>query len=229
MRNRRHTKRWQINRETKVKLAGAQAFAQCFIKDINLKGLQISLRLKLPQETFLKLNLILTDEFNLKIEAWVVWHRNIGGFNVYGLYFTKINEQDKEKIYKFVYKYLPQEISKKGEQEPEIKKGGETMQDRRIFARFPVSLPLRFIEPYTNQEGKAQAHDFSAKGVGLVANKELKANVPLEMWLEIPDRGEPLYTRGEVIWSERLEPNKYRAGVKLDKADLMAMSRIFRT
>jgi hypothetical protein len=120
-------------------------------------------------------------------------------------------------------------VSEKRVQESEIKIGGETMQDRRIFARFPASFPLRFIDLHNNQEGEAQTQDFSAKGIGLVANKELNPNVPLEMWLKVPDRGEPLYARGEVVWSKRLEPNKYRVGVELEKADLMGMSRIFRT
>ena len=228
MKERRHDSRWQINREAKVKLEGAHTFTKCSVKDINFKGLQISLGLKLPKEAFLKLTLVLSEEFTLYIEAWVVWRKCINRFNIYGLYFTKINEQDKEKIYKFVYKYLPQEVSGKREQEPEIKIGGETMQDRRIFARFSASFPLRFIDLRTNQEGKAQTEDFSAKGIGLVTDKELKPNIPLEMWLQIPDHGEPLYTRGEVVWSEKLESNKYRAGIKLEKADLMAMSRIFR-
>lgn len=102
------------------------------------------------------------------------------------------------------------------------------MQDRRIFARFPVNYPLRFIDLNTNSEGEARAENLSAKGLGVVTNKELNAQTPLEMWLKVPDSGEPLYARGEVVWSERLEPNKYRVGVELEKADLMGMSRIFR-
>ena len=224
MKDRRHVKRWQINRQAKVKLSGAHAFAQCFIKDINLKGLQISLGLKLAKETFLKLTLALSDEFTFDIEAWVVWRKCIHRFNVYGLYFNKIEEQDKEKLYKFVYKYFPKEVGKQEMQE----RGGETMQDRRIFARFPVSLPLRFLESDANSEGEAQAQDISAKGIGLVIDKELKPQTILELWLRVPDKGEPLYTRAEVVWSKRLEPNKYRVGVELEKADLMGMSRIFR-
>jgi hypothetical protein len=48
------------------------------------------------------------------------------------------------------------------------------------------------------------------------------------MWLNIPDRGEPLYTRGRVVWSKMWEPNKYRLGINLEKADLMGMARILR-
>jgi hypothetical protein len=79
-----------------------------------------------------------------------------------------------------------------------------------------------------NREGTGQTADISAKGIGLVADVELAPNTPLEMWLEIPDKGEPLYTRGEVVWSKMMEPNKFRIGVNLEKADLMGLSRVLR-
>lgn len=101
-------------------------------------------------------------------------------------------------------------------------------EDKRIFARFPVAFPLRFLNSDTNREGEARACDISAKGVGLLVAEELQPRTSLEMWLSIPDKGEPLYTRGEVIWSERTEVNKYRAGVELERADLMGMSRVLR-
>ncbi len=103
------------------------------------------------------------------------------------------------------------------------------MEDRRIFARLPVRLPLRFIDVGENKEGEAETQDISAKGIGLVTNEELSPRTPLEMWLQLPDRSEPLYTRGEVVWSRALEPNKYQVGVELEKADLMGMARVLRT
>lgn len=102
------------------------------------------------------------------------------------------------------------------------------MEDRRIFARFAAKFPLRFLDLYANSEGDAQTFDISAKGIGLVASKELRPHTALEVWLFIPDKGEPLYTRGEVVWSKRLEPDKYKVGVELERADFMGMSRVLR-
>lgn len=114
MRERRHCARWQINRQAKVRLEGTEEFVDCQVKDIGFKGLQMVLGLKLPQESFLKLSVILSEEFTLDIEAGVVWQRSIAGLiNFYGLYFTKIKDQDKEKIYKFVYKHFPLQITKR--------------------------------------------------------------------------------------------------------------------
>ena len=102
------------------------------------------------------------------------------------------------------------------------------MDDRRIFERIPTKFPLRFLDLNSNKEQEAEVEDISAKGVGFVASERLEPLSTLEMWLRIPDRGEPLYTRGEVAWSKMIEPFKYRIGVNLEKADLMGFSRIMR-
>ena len=107
-------------------------------------------------------------------------------------------------------------------------KGGEAMEDRRIFARFKANFPIRFIDLKGNREGLAKVEDVSAKGVGFVVSEEMKKHTPLEIWLDIPDRGEPLYARGEVVWSKTLSSKAYRIGVNLERADLMGMSRILR-
>jgi hypothetical protein len=101
--------------------------------------------------------------------------------------------------------------------------------DRRVFARFPIQLPLRFIDLVSNKEGQAKAQDISAKGIGFLADEELKPLTPVEMWLEVPDKGAPLYTRGEVVWSQMVAPNQYKTGVNLERADLMGISRVLRS
>lgn len=107
-------------------------------------------------------------------------------------------------------------------QEPEFK-------DKRVFERIPVNVSLKFIDLFSNREGLAQAQDISAKGLGLVSEEKLSPYTPLEMWLQMPDKSDPFYTRGEVVWSRKVDPGKYRAGVSLQKAELMEMSRLLRT
>ena len=101
-------------------------------------------------------------------------------------------------------------------------------KDRRVFERFKARLPVRFIDLKRNQEGAAYTCDVSAKGMGLVSQKQVNPYTPMELWLDIPDKGEPLYARGEVVWSKEAEANQFRAGVELEKADLMGMSRVLR-
>jgi len=229
--DRRSIVRWPISVDAKLKIADSQKSLPCQIKDINLKGIQISLAEKLEKDTFLKLRFFLLDSIVLHVEAWVVWHKAIDNVNIYGLYFSKIRGSEKEKIYNFVYRYCGDKVEKHAWQE--TRKGGEKMQkqdfeDRRIFSRFPANLSLRFLNLNNNAEGQAQTFDISAKGLGMVTEERLHPNTPLEMWLNIPDRGEPLYARGEVVWSNNYEQNRFRTGIELEKADLMGMARVLR-
>lgn len=101
------------------------------------------------------------------------------------------------------------------------------MEDRRVFARIGTRLPVRFLNPDNGIEGRADTFDISANGLGMVTADELSVKTPLEMWLNIPDRRDPLYTRGEVIWSgSSAESGERRVGVRLEKAELMGLARI---
>ena len=101
------------------------------------------------------------------------------------------------------------------------------MEDRRIFERIGTKLPVRFLDPSSGREGKADTMDISANGLGLVTNERLSVMTPLEMWLGIPDQHEPLYTRGQVVWAEPLPgSDEHRVGVRLEKAELMGLARV---
>ena len=101
------------------------------------------------------------------------------------------------------------------------------MEDRRVFARINTRLPVRFLNPISGIEGKADTVDVSANGLGVVTDENLAVRAPLEMWLGIPDQHEPLYTRGEVVWSESLSSaGDHRVGVRLEKAELMGLARV---
>lgn len=222
--------RWCVNKEARIKLEGAEKFCTCVINDLSYMGAKITLPMKLPPDTFLQLKLELCEGNELHVEAWVVWHKPIDDYNTYGLYFTRIKDQDKENIYKYLRGCIPGQIQKhrwEGHID-ETEKGGSDMEDRRIFQRFSVGFPVRFIDLALGSEGSALAKDVSAKGVGLLSSNEIKANAPLELWLGILDKQEPLYTRGTVAWSKREPDGRYRAGVNLEKADLIGLSRILR-
>ena len=229
MQERRSTNRWRINRPCEIRLEGAESFASCTLKDLSLKGMQLALGMKLPRDTFLKLTLFCSEKCSMEVEVWVVWSRSSQEENHYGFYFSRIKDSDREKIYKFMRECYPQMMAQcwwKGLTEEE--KGGEKMEDHRIFARMPVKFPMRYLEPRSGGEGFAQTQDISAKGMGIMSSDALPRKTSLEMWVEVPDKGEPLYTRGEVVWSQMVAPQKYRIGVNLEKADLMGLSRVMR-
>jgi len=221
--------RWQLDRPAKIRLEGAQAWAGCVISDLSFSGCMVSVTIKLPKDNFMRAEIFLSDDCILDIEAWVVWHRPVDGHNVYGLYFTKINDRDKEKIYKFVQRNYPEQLHAKwGVGPKKEEKGGIEMEDRRIFQRFAAKLPVRFLNVTVGSEGEAETWNVSAKGLGLTLSQELKPRSTLEMWLKISDKEEPLYARGEVAWSKLEAPGRFKAGINLEKADLMGLSRVLR-
>lgn len=227
MQERRKITRWNINRPAKIKMEGAVNFADCLIKDINLKGLKIVMSLRLTVDTYVKFNLELSDKYSLECEAWVAWHKHTEGHNIYGLLFTRLTDIDKENIYKFVYQSVPNEISRYWWKDA-LKEGGENMDDRRVFQRFNIRFPVKLLDLNSGQEVIAETSDISAKGMGVWSKDEIPQNTPLEAWLKIPDRGEPLYTRGNVVWSRPEGSGECRLGIDLERADLMGLSRILR-
>lgn len=101
------------------------------------------------------------------------------------------------------------------------------MDDRRIFERIKVKFPARFLDSTSGREGSADTVDVSANGLGLIIYEDLPDKTPLEMWLDIPDQRQPLYTRGEVVWTKDLaEGQGKHIGVRLEKAELMGLARV---
>lgn len=101
-------------------------------------------------------------------------------------------------------------------------------EDRREFVRFSADLHLKFLDPNTNKEKEGKVYDISAKGLGILTNEQLADNTTLEMWIESSDDGQALYRTGKVVWSKHVEPDKYRVGIRLDKADLIGIARVLR-
>ena len=247
MNEHRRFPRWQINQQARLKLEQAMEDVFCQVKDINYKGMGVVLRAKLPQDTALKISLKLSGGCTFDAEVWVAWVKAINGVNHYGLYFSRLRDADKDKIYRFVHTHVPEALANNWWLDGSSPSGDDKAgmdnkvsgipaiqdsaagDDHRIFERFPVNLPARYLNLDTGDEGLANTQDISAKGLGLTASRELKLHTALELWLEMKDRGEPLYTRGEVIWVKKADEDSYKIGVELEKADLMGISRVFRS
>ena len=222
--------RWQFNKNAEIsfEIAGNVVKSECALCDLSFGGTRISLDGELPKDALLKANFNIPGKLFFYAEAWIMWHKAIQNRNIYGLYFSKLRDPDKEAIFKYVLSHFPEQVSNQWWQNLTKKKGGVDMEDKRIFARFKANFPVRFINLDKNTESLAQVEDVSAKGIGVYTKEEVKSHTPLEMWLEIPDKGEPLYARGEAVWSKQIEPNLYRIGVNLERADLMGVSRVLR-
>jgi len=93
-------------------------------------------------------------------------------------------------------------------------------KDRRLFARFPVKVLLRYLNLDLPGEAHTYTRDVSAKGICLMTSEALSAETPLDMWLQMPDSGEQVYIKGKVVWSNMIKPNKYKVGVNLENIEL---------
>ncbi|MCM8780879.1 MAG: PilZ domain-containing protein [Candidatus Omnitrophica bacterium] len=98
------------------------------------------------------------------------------------------------------------------------------MIERRHYVRFEVNLPLKFKDLNNDSEGKGELHDISAKGVGFVTDRELSPNTSLDISIEMPNKSEYLCSKGQVIWSSKIDTDKYRVGVELEKIDFVGLS-----
>ena len=98
MQEHRKLPRWLVNREVRIKLEGQVREISGQIKDINFKGMQIALNSRLSVDTYIKFSLALSYGSSLDTQAWVAWHRQIDGRDIYGLYFSKLDKEDENKI-----------------------------------------------------------------------------------------------------------------------------------
>lgn len=104
--------------------------------------------------------------------------------------------------------------------------GDLSFDDRRLFYRFPVCLPLQYTNLAINKTSQAITRNISANGIGIVTGEALHPSTPLDIHLSVPDNGQPLHTKGNVVWMKEISPNKYMIGISLCRVELMAVSRI---
>lgn len=113
MGERRECGRWQIDRLASVKLQDQYNPFDGKIEDISFKGLRIHSSQELKKDSNIALSIVLDNESSLNIEASLAWDDTQGANNIYGLYFTKIKGEDKEKIYEFVRENFLEQIKQR--------------------------------------------------------------------------------------------------------------------
>lgn len=238
IKDRRQHIRWQVNKEVKAQLKEGLSGVACLLQDLNFDGARVSLKQNLARDRHVYMKLILTEGAELELKVWVVWQKKVAGKNVYGLYFGRLKDKDKEVIYNFLRQNVPDFLNGQSHGMPQTteKDGGEEemkensvdlSKDRRIFERIPATLPVKLMNLTRNHEVLADTLDVSAKGLGVISREPLQEGDNLEVWLNMPDRKDPFYTRGSVVWAQPQSSGGHRAGICLERAEFMGLSRIF--
>ena len=103
MEERRQLPRFEIKKDSKAWLPPTQVFSHCVIEDLHLKGMSVSFEKELPPIDPLKMSFTIGENFDfIKVEAQVRWEKDDQDRYVYGLSFSKILDEDKDKIDHFI-------------------------------------------------------------------------------------------------------------------------------
>jgi c-di-GMP-binding flagellar brake protein YcgR len=104
MDERRQLPRWEIKKEAKAWIPLSQGFSHCFIEDMHLKGMCVSFSNRLPELKTIRMSFAIGDNPDfIQIEAQVPWVKEKQGRFVYGLSFTKIDDNDKDRLNQYIY------------------------------------------------------------------------------------------------------------------------------
>jgi hypothetical protein len=101
----------------------------------------------------------------------------------------------------------------------------DNYNDRRIFARVNAQVVLRCKEGEENPNPGVTV-DISAQGLGFVSYEEIKPEAQVRIQLKLPYSEEEFVTVGTIIWCIKVDDQKFRIGVALEKPELMLVSQL---
>ena len=100
--------------------------------------------------------------------------------------------------------------------------------DNRLFERFQARFPAKFKDARDDFGSVLNLRDASAFGMRLATKEKLYLNDIVTIEIRLPDGHAPMVLKGEVVWSKSTTPASWEAGIKLNKIDLVHMSRLYR-
>jgi hypothetical protein len=105
----------------------------------------------------------------------------------------------------------------------------EEFLEKRKFARFLISIPLKYVKMSIKQLTNIVTSDISVEGLGLITAEELPLNTALNICLVMPDNGEEIALDVEALWSKCNGTGSYRCGLKLKNTRLKPIPLVLRT
>jgi hypothetical protein len=74
----------------------------------------------------------------------------------------------------------------------------------------------------------AETQDISRDGLSLMTDRELPAHINLDIRLNIPDNGDEIYAKAEVVWSKMIYFNRWRIGLNFADANFKPIPVVLR-
>jgi hypothetical protein len=92
--------------------------------------------------------------------------------------------------------------------------------ERRSAPRFYARISILCINPANSRVYFAKTHEISAYGIRLIATEAIEPSTRLNLCINMPDNGEQINVRGDVVWSKKLNDDHYMVGVHLTDSTL---------
>jgi hypothetical protein len=89
----------------------------------------------------------------------------------------------------------------------------QTGKERRSCERLLLRCPVKFKANNESELSNGSAKDFSDVGLGFFLRKKLEQNMPIEMWIKVSHKINPLHIGGKVIWTKQLRARLWQAGI----------------
>ncbi len=102
----RQVPRWKISAPAKIRLIGSNDYLACEVRDLNFKGFCLATPEKIPEEC-VGFELHFNDNFSFGIGVTISWYMEHGKKHIYGIKFTKLRDQDKERILQMMQECFP--------------------------------------------------------------------------------------------------------------------------
>jgi Tfp pilus assembly protein PilZ len=102
-------------------------------------------------------------------------------------------------------------------------------KEKRVELRFPVVLPLSYLELGSEETVNGQTHDISQGGLCLATDREIPIGAQIEVILKMIDSDEMIQKKGIVVWSARYGDDTRRIGIKLQESKLKPVPLVLRT
>lgn len=100
--------------------------------------------------------------------------------------------------------------------------------EMRDSIRFALTIPVQYLDCDSKSMCLAETHDISSDGLSLMTDRELPAHSNLNIRLKIPDNGEEIYAKAEVVWSKMIYSNQWRIGLSFAEANFKPVPIVLR-
>ena len=101
-------------------------------------------------------------------------------------------------------------------------------EDQRIFDRFTVRLPVKFVHSEKDFGSAVFLRDASAEGVKVTSQERLFPNDMVSLAIKLPDMDNPLILKTKVVWVESKEFDQWDVGLKFHRISFMNIQKLYK-